>query len=550
MMAHKVVCNIPRVSSLYGYNMRDLFQAGNNQIQFGYDWSSLENRIQGHYVYKYEGGPELAETLLAEKPLDIHSINSQKLGISRDNAKAITYACVPTDNSEVLTPTGWKSYFDLKLGDSILTYNAELDQIEEDVIQHIHFYENAEVTSFSNTRDSFECTLNHRWYGKIRHAPKNKPKYYEHTFFNTDEITTEHSILMSAKYPRKDSIVTIEEARFLGWLLADGYYSWSGRSNKTSSSHGNKKGITCRIIQSKNKYQKELEKDLTSLNIKFTTFERHCLNGNHVKDYLIPAEYARELLTRLGLKCIPKHSVDWVSILLQMSEEARDNFVETFYLSDGHCNNKITQNYGKIHDAISLALYLQGNRISVTNKGNRCSVITKHSTAYLTAQRLTKAFSRKTDVFCVTTNNSTFILRQNKKFISITGNCLYGAAPPKLKKMLNLDDAAAEKMYTDFWDSVLPLKELRDNATAFWEKTNKEYVIGIDKRKFRVRSAHSIVNLLFQSAGSLAVKYTTMLVAQQLESQGLLGNLLKDSQQESEQKVNQCIVYHRQIVAL
>ena len=38
---HMVVCNVPRVSSLYGYNMRDLFQAGNNQIQFGYDYSSL-----------------------------------------------------------------------------------------------------------------------------------------------------------------------------------------------------------------------------------------------------------------------------------------------------------------------------------------------------------------------------------------------------------------------------------------------------------------------------------------------------------------------------
>ena len=52
----------------------------------------VENRIQGHYVYKYEGGPELAEPLLAEKPLDLHSINAKKLGIERDQAKALTYA--------------------------------------------------------------------------------------------------------------------------------------------------------------------------------------------------------------------------------------------------------------------------------------------------------------------------------------------------------------------------------------------------------------------------------------------------------------------------
>lgn len=110
--------------------------------------------------------------------------------------------------------------------------------------------------------------------------------------------------------------------------------------------------------------------------------------------------------------------------------------------------------------------------------------------------------------------------------------------------MLNLDDAGAEKMYNDFWESVPPLKNFRDAATKFWERTGKEYVLGIDKRKFRVRSQHSIVNLLFQSAGSLAVKYTTMLVAQELEKNGLLGNLLEDTKEESEQKVNQCIVYH------
>lgn len=213
-MAHKVVCNIPRVSSLYGGNMRALFAVGNNQLQYGYDYSSLENRIQGHYIYNYEGGPELAETLLADKPNDVHTINSKKLGISRDNAKALTYAL------------------------------------------------------------------------------------------------------------------------------------------------------------------------------------------------------------------------------------------------------------------------------------------------------------------------------------------LYGAAAPKLQKMLDLDKEGAEKMYEDFWNSVLPLKMFRDDATKFWESTGKEYILGIDGRKFHVRSAHSIVNLLFQSAGSLSMKYGVILSSQMLEEQNYLGNLLDDSKEESENKVNEMILYH------
>ena len=89
---HKIVCNIPRVSSLYGGPMRSLFGCGKGLYQLGFDFASLEARIQGHYVLPYEGGRELADALLAVKPNDIHSVNSRKLGIPRDQAKSISYA--------------------------------------------------------------------------------------------------------------------------------------------------------------------------------------------------------------------------------------------------------------------------------------------------------------------------------------------------------------------------------------------------------------------------------------------------------------------------
>ena len=89
---HIGVANVPRTSSLYGENMRALFGAGEGAIQFAYDFSSLEARIEGIYVYPYEGGKELAESLLAEKPNDIHSVNARKLGISRTDAKSFGYA--------------------------------------------------------------------------------------------------------------------------------------------------------------------------------------------------------------------------------------------------------------------------------------------------------------------------------------------------------------------------------------------------------------------------------------------------------------------------
>jgi len=91
---HKIVCNVPRVTSLYGEQMRTLFGSGKGLWQLGYDFASLEARVMGHYVLPYTDGENLAAALVAEKPNDIHSINARKLGIDRSSAKSFSYAAI------------------------------------------------------------------------------------------------------------------------------------------------------------------------------------------------------------------------------------------------------------------------------------------------------------------------------------------------------------------------------------------------------------------------------------------------------------------------
>lgn len=90
---HIGIANIPRVTSVYGEPMRSLFGCGKGMFQFGFDFSSLEARIQGHYVLPFNG-EDLAKSLLAEKPNDLHSINARKLGMDRGDAKAIAYMLI------------------------------------------------------------------------------------------------------------------------------------------------------------------------------------------------------------------------------------------------------------------------------------------------------------------------------------------------------------------------------------------------------------------------------------------------------------------------
>lgn len=88
---HIGVCNVARASSIYGKEMRSLFGCGEGAVQLGFDYNSLEARIQAHYCWNYTEGQQLSVSLLASKPLDIHTVTGEKLGISRSDAKSINY---------------------------------------------------------------------------------------------------------------------------------------------------------------------------------------------------------------------------------------------------------------------------------------------------------------------------------------------------------------------------------------------------------------------------------------------------------------------------
>ena len=115
---HIGVANVARATSIYGKEMRSLFGCGKGFVQFGFDAASLEARVQGHYIKKYPFGEELAKSLIAEKPDDIHSVNSRKLGIERGTIKSLTYAilygCSPKKLEDMLsfTPDEAKQFYD------------------------------------------------------------------------------------------------------------------------------------------------------------------------------------------------------------------------------------------------------------------------------------------------------------------------------------------------------------------------------------------------------------------------------------------------------
>lgn len=104
---------------------------------------------------------------------------------------------------------------------------------------------------------------------------------------------------------------------------------------------------------------------------------------------------------------------------------------------------------------------------------------------------------------------------------SISYALMYGAAWTKLKAMLGLSDMEAKILFNDYWEAVLPLKKLKEAVASVWKQRGKTYVTGVDGRKIRTRSEHSLLNALFQSGGVICMKYVTVFLFEALENQGL-----------------------------
>lgn len=119
----------------------------------------------------------------------------------------------------------------------------------------------------------------------------------------------------------------------------------------------------------------------------------------------------------------------------------------------------------------------------------------------------------------------------------------YGAQPPKVSKQMGWSLGKAKGVFEDFWEAAEPLKILKERVTAYWYKRGgKQFVRAIDGRKLFVRSEHSIINMVFQSAGVICAKRANVIHHKWLEERGLLFDPFEDSSFEG--KCHSQIHYH------
>ena len=95
----------------------------------------------------------------------------------------------------------------------------------------------------------------------------------------------------------------------------------------------------------------------------------------------------------------------------------------------------------------------------------------------------------------------------------------YGAGDAKIGKILNGGRKEGREMKKMFFSRLPALKKVMDGIQ--YRLNTQDYLTGIDGRKLRIRSEHSALNTLLQSAGAIAMKEATRLLHKNLGLRGL-----------------------------
>jgi len=555
---HKDVANIPRTTSLYGEKMRKLFGVTDGMYQIGYDFDSLEAKVESHFCHRYDHSKAYCNSLTQPKPNDCHTILSKQISellsreFSRGSAKNVKYGCVPVDNTEVLTTEGWKWFEDLAEGQEVVAYEPVYGSLVDCTISKVHHYKDADTVLKGDGDWGIESTDDHRWHG-FDSSKKAIPKYSSKAYHTghlsevryTQDFSDSFNIVNSAYYHGSQIYLTgaCEEVKLIAMILATGsMFKLRGG------------GVECNIyVRDSYALGSELvEEVIDSCCVGMT---KSCKNvgGSYLTSYTLDSDRIQRILEAYAYDWSDVNTYDWARWVMELGYQERSSFLTTFLHAspnsteeeDGIVKTKVRK--GNVCSGVVMAAFLSGYKVTETKSEDpksRFSDITINKNQEYTSTKGFKEINRrKTDVFCLTTMFDSFVIRQNG-VVTITGNCSYNAQPPRVARTIGCSLEEGKLIFDTFWQQAFPLKRLKEKMQEYWEDTgNKKFLLGIDGRKLPVRSKGNVVNTAFQSTGVICAKRAMLIHDKMVEEKGLKVDFFKDDWKNSS-FCQQMIAYH------
>ena len=302
--------------------------------------------------------------------------------------------CVPLD-SEILTEYGWAYYYQLRPGMKVLSMNMETQQVEYCKLERINIYKDTPIVEMKTKRFKARCTQAHKWVVRGQHTPLCKKE--------TRDILRSEKIVQNIRQDVKPSDI----GKKLGWLMCDCEIA---RTENGMPS-------TAYISQSKHvEYVKNLFGEPRKLK-KYKDEWMDCY------EWVIPAELVRDILGYFGISTYE----DLPKAMLQANIEDVAGCYEAMMLADGE-NRGFSSTYRDLVDAVQIMCarlgiatgHIKTRMMKNSTKPIHTLSIKKTDGAYFS--EMEKRMLPPTDVWCPTTENGTWFMRQGD-FVTLTSNC-------------------------------------------------------------------------------------------------------------------------------
>ena len=383
----------------------------------------------------FEVGQALAEVMghrsLSQLTLDCvqpdGKVHPEISAVQRSGRK-----CLPVTDL-LLTRRGVLSWDEVKVGDETIDVDGEWVKVTD-----VHHYEDQETVIWSNSRDRWEATAEHRWVQTTESGYETYLAPLEAGSRRFLRLTPEtHRVNLSQKRYPNDMSASERFAALVGLLVTDGRCAVRSDSNS----------LTLHVYQTEKKFYHVIRPLLSD---EWVISDHYDVKTDH-HDIRLSVRVVAPLLEKAGLDLTGnlRHSGTLMTWALGLTERESRCFLMSAWLADGNTatdSKIITCKNRNLAPVLQLVAYRCGFRPDYREYRYDEHYIKSGRVALrrdrVSVRTLTATDSRS-DVWCVTTETGTFTA-WNQQGPYLTGNSV---SSPGLTVWTSRGPGAVEKSY-------------------------------------------------------------------------------------------------------
>lgn len=323
----------------------------------------------------------------------------------------VGFQCMSED-TEILTPKGWKTHNELKKGDTIKTFNIKKKVIEDKPIKKLFAKEyNGLMYNLKNRIQDQLISPKH----KVVRKKFQSNEYVLEEIENIEKMKSPFIIPISAKNNNPEIKISDEQIKLMAWIIGEGSIELPGKSRSSY-----RVSIYQSQIRNSSNY-KEIKELLDYFKINYSEYTQKGL-GLPVQRLRLNAKSSKLIHkwfnTNQNVHFIPEY-------LLNMSQRQSKIFLDTYQKAEGFEDCKISCSDIEIINSLQAISSNAGYGSTILSRkptiGKKMIYVLrliKHEDTYV--QKIEKV-NYKGIIWCPNTDNETVIARRNGK-VFITGN--------------------------------------------------------------------------------------------------------------------------------